>query len=598
MGQMVGLRGNSGALGRSAAAWASFRRSPSASLPIAGAARVAAPVRASRSGRLARIARGVFMVELSLALVISALAAAGAVRESVRSARLTTAKIDGDVLAIYRVALQNYVDDGYPQLQQAIAPVRNAITPANMWSPTLAELIGMGYLPAGFQVGFANVDAANLNNAITRLPVGCVSTDCSVVGLAWVDRPFVIRGTNDVDNLVVGQVLESVGTNGGTSFEDNPAQIAGVAGVWTDVNPVAGQPAGVVSARFGANSSIMATFLRMNDIRDPNFQNNVTIAGGVIAAGPSQINNTLGVTGATTLGSTLSVAGAATLNGGATINGNTTANGQITATGEVRSSSTMGASDVGACLRAGLTAGGDIVSRAANCGLRAQMTNAGLELFDAGGVMRASMNNAGALTLRNAVGAATVTLDAATGRLTTQTLNVQSVANTGAACASANDVAVDSTANGTLLVCRGGQWRRSGLAEASLGAACGTAGQLAQTASDESLVCRGGFWRLLNDRLSGMVVMDIWSGNGASNVPVPVCGIGGIPDIQASALHAGADYGGAPPRNRTEVRVTGVGPWTVDPVMVDGGGAAYSASFMGTPYNLGWTAVTYCRYPA
>ena len=552
-------------------------------------------VGARRRTGLRGLVRGALMVEVSLALIISALAAAAAMRETVRTSRLTAANVDAEVVLSYRRALQNYVDDGYPQLQQGIAPVRNAVAPANMWEPTVVELVGMGYLPAGFQVNLSGVDGAALRNQITRLPAACVATDCAVEGLAWVDRPFLTRGTPEVDNLVVGQILQVLGIDGGSSFEDAPGQINGVGGAWAQANPEAPQ-AGIVAARFGASSSMLASLLRMNDIRDPNFQNNVTIGGGVIAGGPSQINNTLGVTGAATLASTLTVGGAAALNGGVSVNGNAIVNGQITASGQIATTNNVGASNVAACLRAALQSDGSILSRAANCGLRAQVTNTGVELYDAGGVMRASMDTAGVLTLRNAAGAATLTLDAPNGKLTTQTLNIQSVAVNGAGCATPNDVAIDSVATGTLLVCRGGVWRRAGLSEAVLGAACATAGQLGQTAGDQSLICRGGLWRLLNDRVSGMVVMDIWSGNGASNVPAPVCGLGGAADIQVSALHAGADYGGAPPRNRTEFRVTGAGPWTIDPVMVDGAGAAFGTSFSGVAYSLGWTAVTYCRY--
>jgi hypothetical protein len=92
--------------------------------------------------------------------------------------------------------------------------------------------------------------------------------------------------------------------------------------------------------------------------------------------------------------------------------------------------------------------------------------------------------------------------------------------------------------------------------------------------------------------------MEVWSGNGVGNVPRPSCGAGGTADILAAALQGGSDYGTVPPRNRFEVRVGGAGPWTVTPMMVDQSGGAFTADPSGVPYNLGWTAVTYCRYPA
>jgi len=56
----------------------------------------------------ARGQRGVYMLELSLALLIGALAAVGAQREIVRTQLLRSAEIEADNLKIYRQALQDY----------------------------------------------------------------------------------------------------------------------------------------------------------------------------------------------------------------------------------------------------------------------------------------------------------------------------------------------------------------------------------------------------------------------------------------------------------------------------------------------------------
>ncbi len=543
--------------------------------------------------------RGAFMVEMSLALVLAAAAAAVTVRENVRNARMASATTDAEIVALYRQALQDYVDDGYASLQRVEAPVRNGVSPADPMAPTVPELIGMGYLTPGFSGALVNVDGANLANRIVLEPAACApATACTVHGVAWIDQPVLQRGTGEVDNLVIGQFMAKLGVSSGTSFEDAPNQVIGTGGAWTIPNPIGTNPPGVVAARFGSGFSMMASFLRMNDNRDPGFQNNVSMTGGVLAGGASTFGSTVEVTGAATLNSTLAVAGATTLSSGLAVTGATNLAGTLTATGRITGQADVGATDVGGCLRAALESGGAVVSRAADCLQRSRLDNNGVALSDAGGVLRAELLGTGTMVVRNAGGAQTIGADGAAGRLTAQLLNVTAVGNSGAACASENDLALDASATGTVLICRSGVWRRPGLMEAVVGDGCAVPGQLGQTSTSETLICRGGTWRFLNDRVSTVVAMDIWSGNGTGAVPNPACGLGGTPDIAVSALHGGADYGGVPPRNRFEFRVSGGGPWTVDPVMVDATGAAFSSDFSGATYNLGWTAVTYCRYTA
>ena len=149
-------------------------------------------------------------------------------------------------------------------------------------------------------------------------------------------------------------------------------------------------------------------------------------------------------------------------------------------------------------------------------------------------------------------------------------------------------------------MCKGGFWRSPGLPEAVAGSSCAALGALARDATQQALICRvigaEANWVLLNDRVTPVVVADMWSANGIANVPQPPCGPGGTADIAVAALQGGADYGTLPPRNRFEVRVSGSGPWTVTPALVDESGNAYTTNASGANYDLGWTATTFCRY--
>ena len=61
----------------------------------------------------------------------------------------------------------------------------------------------------------------------------------------------------------------------------NPATINGYGGGWSWANPIAGNPAGIVVAKFGFGSAGLSQFVRMNDPRNPNLQGALTVVGNV-----------------------------------------------------------------------------------------------------------------------------------------------------------------------------------------------------------------------------------------------------------------------------------------------------------------------------
>lgn len=557
---------------------------------------------------------GVLMVELSLALVISALAAVGIMREQIRIDTMRSADIEADTLEIYRLALQRYTDDYYQDIQINTNPItRNGVTLApgaaagQTLRPTVANLIGMGYLPNGFINQTIMVDGGTYENRILREPAGCVTTACNVNGFAYVSVPYNVRGAAEMNGPVVGQMLSRLGGQAGVSVPGAAANITGAGSAWggaLDIpNPVAGAPAGVVGIRFGYGSNSLLSYVRIQDVRDPNLMGNLTVAGNVSAGG------TLSATGATTL-TTLTTSGATTINGAATINNTLAVTGAVTGQADITSRTNVGTSDgVAACLRTALTAAGNIIARSAACLDRITLnpTAGTVEMRDAANVTRALMTaRTGAglsgLTLSDSAGAQTIRFDNDSGRAQSRVGNFTTTAAGGASCATnvAGDIAQDSAASGTLLVCRAGFWRRTGLEQAVRGTPCPTIGVLAQTAANEALICRGGTWETLNDRITKTVTMALYSDNGVKTVLAPVCGTGGVADISVAALQTGADYGGVPPRNRFEIQVTpAVLGWSVNPVLVDTVGAPQDRAFGGGAlYDFGWTATTFCQYAA
>ena len=554
----------------------------------------------SPRGAGTRAQRGWLSLELSAVLVLSALMAADTIRTRGIETQQQMATIDAQVLMQYRKALQDYTDAFYQQLQLGLPVTRGPVTlvpgvaPGQSMNPQIADLIALNLLSAGFSGQLRSVEGLSLTHRIELTPVACVGLACNVNGLVYTNGPILRPGSGDVHGLAIGQMLMEGGAITGTSLQGLGATLVGVGDSWTEPNPVAGAPEGVVAARFGFNSSVLLDYVKMNDLRDPSLQGNLTVAGNGAFGG------TFTATGAAALNSTLTVAGASTFNAPVTVNST------VQASGEVSSLAAVGSRDgVAACLRAALLATGEVLARAADCVTRVRLDPAtgSVQANNAAGLTRVSMEgDTGVLSVRDGAGVPVGSLNGDTGRVSARMASLTEMGVSGAACAgpafNEGDIVQDSAASGTVLVCRGGIWKRPGLEEGVAGGACPTTGLLGQTPAGAGLICRAGLWRLLNDRVSQSVAVALWSGNGAGVVAAPVCGAGGTPDIALAAVHGGSDYGGAPPRNRFEVRVVGAGPWSINPVMVDSVGTAWTTSFSGVSYDLGWTATTYCIYPA
>lgn len=297
------------------------------------------------------------MVEVSLALLISALAAIGVLRENLRVQTMENANIEADTIDQYRIALQNYADDAYQDIQRNLPVTRNGVTLpvgaglGQTMQPTVAQLVALQYLPAGFPAGPTLSDNGTFQNRILRTPAGCVTIACNIEGLAWVSTPYYIRGTEtttrETNGPVISQILSRLGGYGGTSIDGFTANLTSSGGVGMGPNPLPGAPAGVVAVKFGMTASNLLQFVRLGDVRDPNLLGNLTVAGNLAAGGNTaltgtltvagatrldgftQVNNNLNVTGLTTLG------GATTINAPTTMNGLLTVNAGITATGRV-----------------------------------------------------------------------------------------------------------------------------------------------------------------------------------------------------------------------------------------------------------------------
>jgi type II secretory pathway pseudopilin PulG len=539
---------------------------------------------------------GFAMLDLTLALIISAMMTLAAIQVKLQADRMQIAEIQGGGMDAARKAAEAYASENFRELQNGLPVAKNGVSlnsgtaRGQSYAPTVDNLIGMGYLTPGFseQSAFSNTPVpGNYQIRVNRTPAGCeiVSpTTCDVTGLVYIDQPIVANGTTEIDGPAITAMLSKVGAYGGVTLPMNSDQIIGSGATWQGQNPLPGNPAGVVAARFGFNSSGMAQFVRLNDSRDPNLQ------------------------------------------------------GKLTVVGDITGKANVGTSDgVAACLRAAMQADGEIVSRAANCVVRAKIDpNTGTVVVnDAAGTTTVGIDgNNGAVTANRygaGSGASQITLDGATGRMTGAVANLTSLSIPGAACVQEGDIARDNTSaasgllvcrsgryvstvvaagganSGTpcvdegqlvrnldplatgILVCRAGVYRDAGgLKVASAGGPCAPNGAMGQTSSGSSLICQNGVWVDLVGRMGNFAFVaayEIWLGNAWANqgaaIAKPTCLANGVPKVYL--VPKSDDQIGF--INRYATDPGGASPWRA--YVVDGNNAPVYAVLI---------AQTYCYY--
>jgi hypothetical protein len=456
--------------------------------------------------------RGAFMLEMSLALLISALAAVGVQREIIRTQVLRSADIEADNLKLYRQALQDYTDEFYDELQGALPVTRNGVNLAagaaegQTMQPSVANLIAMGYLPAGFANASLLTDAGVFRNLIQRTPAGCApAIACDITGLAYFDQPFVIRNSGgNTNGVVIGQMLTRIGGLAGTSMETNAATITGAGAGWAANNPVAGAPAGVVGVRFGVGTSVFQAYVRRNDPRDPNLLGNLTVAGTTTLNGATNIGGALTASGAANIGGTLTASGAANIGGTLTASGATNIGGALTASGTAQ---VNGNTRVGTCAQI-LAATGRAGFGCANPDDLPAGYTGGLRTPDlvANGRILVSNNPAafsgtnGEYVLAGLQGG--VAEVRTSGRVQADRLIPSGSYTAGAACAPAEAGAIAREAGGTgLVMCRGNTWRTL-ITFQTAGAACAPNGALSDDGTGAQLWCIGGAWRAMANLLT------------------------------------------------------------------------------------------------
>lgn len=250
--------------------------------------------------------RGYFLLSFMLAAALTSVVALRSVTLEIERQAIANGQIQGDVMLAIANAAHTYVSEQYTALQAGAPVTRNGTTVPNgsgtgqTRAPTVAQLNSMGYLTNFSSTGVVNAGSYRIR--IQAVPAGCVGAACDFEGLVFLDVPVTGTG-GTLAQAQIGGIITRVGGNGGYSPAEVPANIVGFG--WTQPNPVAGTPGGIVAARFGFGSSGLGQFVRISDSRDPSLQGPLTVAG------PTTVNNNLTVGGTSAITGDTSVGGCA-----------------------------------------------------------------------------------------------------------------------------------------------------------------------------------------------------------------------------------------------------------------------------------------------
>lgn len=219
--------------------------------------------------------KGFTILELLIAVAVSSLMFVALATSNRYEGRKLIGKRMGESYKPMAQALQDYIQAHRLRLVQGL-PVTGV---SNAFQPTIAELRALNYYSANYPLTIPSNGGAPVFR-IARIPAGCVTTACDLE--YFVGNTVPELGDDGAANEgVLASAAATVGATAGYSKSLTPSVITGQGG-WAYANPN-----GAVSGIFGIYTTYSQSgnnaFVRMQDIRDPDLQGNLTVAGATKA---------------------------------------------------------------------------------------------------------------------------------------------------------------------------------------------------------------------------------------------------------------------------------------------------------------------------
>jgi hypothetical protein len=401
--------------------------------------------------------RGFTLVELIIAVSISALLAVYAQSALMKQAEESLATASGTYLSTLANATQQLVLVRWNDYSQGLAVAGYA----NPLEPTIAELTAGAYLNAGFPPSMPTRQTATVSVVTSN----CPGATCRLDIQACTTGPVNLGG--GPARLDLASTMVSAQNGNGVQTLNLPVGGYRLIGPKMNIPSPFGTVEGIVCGTSMVDTTLYNTFVKINDTRDPNLQGNLTVAGSTNLNGPTTISNTLNVTGAIT---------------------GTTAN--LGATNCVNMEGVTGRAGFGCVQGADLPAGYTGGVRSPDV-----VANRNVLTSDSPATFTGANTNYAVMTANNGAGVAEIRTS---GRAMADRVTFSGQYTRGAACVASDEGSIARMLGGTgLLVCQGGLW--VGLSSTdSIGDACTVEGQMSKANSGVSLLCVNGQFRSMD----------------------------------------------------------------------------------------------------
>lgn len=208
---------------------------------------------------------GFSLLEMSLGLILAALALSFAIEQKYREVQINAAQVQADQIRQLQRAVSNYIEQYRDEivnndpilfdagvldsLGQIGLLAGNAV--GGLLNPTVEQLGLLNLLPPGFRTQSTVVDG-ELQVELWLEPTGCGGRACRIEGMVYVDEPIrdADQGVNEYNGVVVGEILAQLGGYGFASVSQG-TQVVAAGGNFTLNNPDPDGSAGMVGMLVG-----------------------------------------------------------------------------------------------------------------------------------------------------------------------------------------------------------------------------------------------------------------------------------------------------------------------------------------------------------
>ncbi len=268
--------------------------------------------------------KGAFLLlEMSAVSIVASMAVATALIQQKNTLQAERYQAQGELLKTLSASIDSYIASNYIALTNNTNATTNAAGTAisgsvygpngnnttttypvaNIYSPTIAELITAGFLSSGFSstaLVYAS-DNTKPEYAIKITPSTAANCpNCDLRGLVYLNKAVK---TDEIKNL--GTSIAAIGANGLYSVETNTdagttsTKLYGRDGSTQRDNPVSGTPAGILAASNAYSTSGLSNFMRIDGTATPTGDQNWNTKNltnvGSLTAGTGTVNTTTGV---------------------------------------------------------------------------------------------------------------------------------------------------------------------------------------------------------------------------------------------------------------------------------------------------------------